>query len=248
MARVPIGSAIRPFSLLSFPHNYLNDLSPDFSFVASGLPYSSASQDATATNAVCERQSEQHGEKHMKTIWQLEITKQVSQFVLSLSLLLIIAGSARAQQVTVDYDKGTDFSKYKTFAWAKGTPADNPMVHQRIVSGIEGQLVMKGLRKVESNPDIVVIYHAATDTQVSVSTMGGGPWGGWRWGTGTAYVDKVPVGQLVVDIGDRNSKKFVWRGTASGTINSKQEKNEKAFNKALTKMFENFPQPPGKKK
>lgn len=182
----------------------------------------------------------------MKT--QGEITMKMTRIALSFCFLLLIAGSALAQQVTVDYDKGTDFSKYKTFAWGKGTIADNPLVHQRIVAGIEGQLVMKGLRKVESNPDIIVIYHAATDTQVSVSTMGGGPLGGWRWGMGTAYVDKVPVGQLVVDIGDRSNKKFVWRGTASGTINSKQEKNEKALYTALTKMFQNFPQPPGKKK
>lgn len=177
-----------------------------------------------------------------------EITMKLTRIVLSFCVLLILAGNAFSQQVSVDYDKGTDFSKYKTFAWGKGTIADNPLVHQRIVAGIEGQLVMKGLRKVESNPDIVVIYHAATDTQVSVSTMGGGPLGGWRWGMGTAYVDKVPVGQLVVDIGDRSNKKFVWRGTASGTINSKQEKNEKALYTALTKMFQNFPQPPGKKK
>jgi hypothetical protein len=111
------------------------------------------------------------------------------------------------------------------------------MVHQRIVAGIEAQLAAKGLRKAESNPDIVVIYTAATDTQVSINTFGGGPFGGWRWGTGTATVDKVPVGQLNVDIGDTSARKFVWRGTASGTISSKQEKNEKALNAALAKMF-----------
>jgi hypothetical protein len=65
---------------------------------------------------------------------------------------------------------------------------------------------------------------------------------------GTASVNKVPVGQLIVDIGDVSARKFVWRGTAGGTISSKQEKNEKALNTALTKMFQNFPQPPGKKK
>jgi hypothetical protein len=173
---------------------------------------------------------------------------KLSRIVTCCCLLLLGAGSALAQKVSVDFDKGTDFTKYKTFAWAIGTPAENPMVHQRIVAGIEAQLAAKGLRKVESNPDIAIIYHAATDTQVSVNAMGGGPFGGWRWGTGTATVDKVPVGQLVVDIGDMNTKKFVWRGTASGTISSKQEKNEKTLNTALTKMFQNFPQPPGKKK
>jgi len=44
-----------------------------------------------------------------------------------------------------------------------------------------------------------------------------------------------------------STQRLVWRGTASGTISSKQEKNEKALNTALTKMFENFPQAPGKK-
>ena len=173
---------------------------------------------------------------------------KISHIITNFCFLLLIAGSALAQQVSVDYDRGTDFSKYRTFAWVKGTPAENPMVHQRIVAGIEAQLAAKGLRKVESNPDIVVNYTAATDTQVSINTMGGGPFGGWRLGPGTATVDKVPVGQIIVNIGDPSAKKFIWRGTASGTINNKQEKNEKALNTALAKMFQNFPQPPGKKK
>ena len=167
--------------------------------------------------------------------------------VLGLCMVLALTGSVVAQQVSLDYDKGTDFSKFKTFAWGKGTPAKNPMVDQRIVAGIEGQLVNKGLQKVESNPDIIVIYHAAQDTQTQINTMGGGPLGGFRWGMGTATVDKIPVGQLIVDIGATEAKKFVWRGTASGTISNKPEKNEKTLNKALAKMFQKFPPPPGKK-
>jgi hypothetical protein len=169
---------------------------------------------------------------------------KISRMALSFCFLLILASGALAQKVNVDFDKGTDFSKYKTYSWATGTPATNPMVHQRIVAGIEAQLAAKGFRKVESNPDIVVVYHTATDTQVSVSTWGGGPLGGWRAGMGSATVNKIPVGQLMVDIGDVNAKRFIWRGTASGTMSSKQEKNEKNLNTALAKMFQNFPQPP----
>ena len=175
------------------------------------------------------------------------MTVKISRMMMSVCFLLALAGNALAQKVSVDADQGTDYTKYKTFAFAPGRPAGNPMVHQRIIAGIEAQLVSKGMRKVEFNPDLVVVYHVATDTQVSINTMGGGPFGGWRFGTGTAYVDKVPVGQLVVDIGDRNARRFVWRGTASGTISSKQEKNEKVLNTALTKMFQNFPQPAEKK-
>jgi hypothetical protein len=190
----------------------------------------------------------------MKTNHQIkgEITMKLSQIILNLGLsfglLLLAAGSALAQKVSVDFDKAADFSKFKTYAWATGTPAENPLVHQRIVTGIESQLALKGLHKAESNPDIIIAYHAATDTQVSINTFGGGPFGGWRLGSGTATVDKVPVGQLVVDIGDAGARKFVWRGTASGTVSSKPEKNEKTLTTALTKMFQNFPPTPGNQK
>jgi hypothetical protein len=188
--------------------------------------------------------------KNLKTNHQLkgEITMKLSRIVMSLGFLLLAASSVLAQKVSVDFDKGTDFSKYKTYAWATGTPAENPMIHQRIIAGIEAQLALKGLRKAEGKPEIIVSYHAATDTQVSINTLGGGPFGGWRFGTGTATVDKIPVGQLIVDIGDMSARKFVWRGTASGTISSKPEKNEKTLNTALTKMFQSFPPTPGKQK
>jgi hypothetical protein len=176
-----------------------------------------------------------------------EIVMKFSRVVMGLCFLLAAASGALAQKVNVDFDKGADFSKYKTFAWVKGTPAENPLVDQRIVAGVEARLLTKGLRKVESDPDVIIAYHAATDTRVAINTAGAGPFGGWRLGGGTATVDKIPVGQLIVDIGDLSAKKFVWRGSASGTISGKPEKNEKALNSALTKMFENFPQAPGKK-
>jgi hypothetical protein len=191
----------------------------------------------------------QREEKEMNNSKQMtgEMTMKFTRIMMRICFLLALAGNALAQKVSVDADKGTDFTKYQTYAFAPGTPAGNPMINQRIIAGLEAQLASKGLRKVESNPDLVIVYHVATDTQVSINAMGGGPFGGWRFGAGTAYVDKVPVGQLVVDIGDPHARRFVWRGTASGTISSKQEKNEKALNSALAKMFQNFPQPAEKK-
>jgi Domain of unknown function (DUF4136) len=173
---------------------------------------------------------------------------RIPKVIVTFCFLLLAATSATAQDVNVDYDRGSDFAKYKTYAWGTGTPASNPMTHQRIVAGIEAQLAAKGLRKVDSNPDILVIYNATSDTRVSINTWGGGPFGAWRFGSGRATVEKTPVGQLTVDIGDVSAKKFVWRGAAAATISSKHEKNDKTLNAALTKMFENFPLPPGKKK
>jgi hypothetical protein len=179
---------------------------------------------------------------------------RVTRIVFSLTFLFIFTNFASAQKVNVDWDKGTSFQNFKTYAWGNSTPAKNPIMDQRIVQGIESQLAAKGLQKVDpkSNPDLVVMYHAAVATETQLNTIDTGMYGpGWRWGGGmgssTTYVDKIPVGQLIIDIGDVKDKKYIWRATASGTLSDKPEKNEKTIDKALTKMFEKFPPPPAKK-
>ena len=169
-------------------------------------------------------------------------------------LTVLISATAYAQKVSVDYEKNTDFSAYKTYSWAEGTPAKNPLGHQRIIAGIEAQLAARGWTKVESDADVVVIYSAATTTKTQINTFNsGGPWGGYRWGrwgggyggTSTTTVQEIPIGQLVVDMADVKNKGFVWRGTASDTLSDKPEKNQKKLDKALAKMFKNFPPTPG---
>jgi len=167
----------------------------------------------------------------------------------------------------VDYDKGTDFSKYKTYAFAEGTPTPETLTNQRIERAIEAQLAAKGLTKVESNADLTVVYHCSVTqkTQLNTTNLGGWGWGpgwgrGWGWGGGfrrgwgglggnaITQVEQIPVGTLIVDIGDSTSKKYIWRGTATGTINSKPDKNAKTIDQEVKKMFEKFPPDEKKKK
>jgi hypothetical protein len=49
------------------------------------------------------------------------------------------------------------------------------------------------------------------------------------------------VGTLVLDMYDAQTKRLVWRGVATKTVSKKPEKNEKALEKAVEKMFKNFP-------
>jgi hypothetical protein len=185
----------------------------------------------------------------------MEATMKIARIVLSLLISLIVISSALAQKVNVDWDKTVNFSSFKTYAWAEGTPAQNPLMAERIVNQIDAQLAAKGLQKVEASagPDLVVIYHAGRDTQTQMNTIDTGMYGtGWgRWGYGgmgssTTYVDTILVGQLIVDIGDVKNKKYIWRGTANATIPDKPEKGEKLITKAVTKMFQKYP-PPVKK-
>ena len=159
-------------------------------------------------------------------------------------LLVIGLAGVAAANVTVDWDHSADFSKYKTYAITTGTPAQNPLMDQRIVQAIDENLQAKGLQKVDSpmNADLVVMYHAATghETQLNTTDMG---WG-WRWGgMSTTTVDKIPVGQLTIDIGDAKTRKLLWMGSASDTLSDKPEKVTKKINEVVADMFKKFPPP-----
>jgi hypothetical protein len=165
-------------------------------------------------------------------------------------LMIILTCSIAMAKVTVDWDKTADFTKYKTYWWDKGTPVPNQLMHDRIIAAIDKELAAKGFQKVEdrSAADLIILYHAAVgvETQLYTTDMGGG-WG-WRWGGGmsTTTVEKIPQGQLVVDIGDAKTKKLLWLGNASETLSDKPEKNEEKVNKAVKNLFKKFP-PPVKK-
>jgi hypothetical protein len=53
-----------------------------------------------------------------------------------------------AQSVTYDFDKGTDFSRLKTYTWIRGTILNDELNHKRIVDAVDAQLVSKRMREV----------------------------------------------------------------------------------------------------
>ena len=162
---------------------------------------------------------------------------------------VLLAGSAFAQDVKVDYEKSFDFSTLKTFALKIGTAWGNPIGEKRVTGEIEAELIEKGWTKAEeAQANAVVILHGATQQKRDLNTFYSG-YGGWRWGgMGTAQttVSEYTVGTLVVDIFDAKSKQLVFRGTATDELSDKPEKNVKKVEKAAEKMFKNFP--PGSKK
>lgn len=164
---------------------------------------------------------------------------KLARILLGLSLMLF-AVSAFGQKVTTDSAPNVDWTKYHTYAWGEGDPAKDPLMHQRIVAGIDAQLAARGLKKVDADPDLIVIYHAASEQQKSLNWQNYGGWGRFG-GMGSAQVDTVITGQIKVDLADFKAKQFLWRGTATDTLSSNPQKNAKKLDKALTKMFQKFP-------
>lgn len=181
-------------------------------------------------------------------------TKRIINFIPAVFTFcfLLSSSTALAQKVNLDYDKDTDFSKYKTYSFGQGTPAPETLMDQRIRQAIASQLAAKGLTQVDSNADLFVVYHCAIDkqTQLNTTSLGGFGWGaGWRrwggFGDGDAItrVEQIPIGTLIVDIGDMAQKRYIWRGTATKTLSTNPEKNAKSINEGIQKMFAMFPPP-----
>ena len=131
--------------------------------------------------------------------------------------LLATPAQLRAQKTSYDHDPSADFSRFRTYAWTQGTPAPEAFLHQRIVAAIDSQLAAKGLTRSDANPDLYVTYHTVMDVQKSITGFGTnhGPFG-FGWGGGLDSINlnlnEVPVGTLVIDLGDAATRHLVWRG------------------------------------
>ena len=91
-----------------------------------------------------------------------------------------------------------------------------------------------------ATPDIFVATITVTQEQkelVANGFGGGVVFGGYA----TASVQTYETGTLIVDLYDARTKQLVWRGTAAGTLSDKPEKNTAKMNKAVAKMFEQYP-------
>jgi Domain of unknown function (DUF4136) len=181
-----------------------------------------------------------------------------SRAVQFLAIIAVLCVSARAEKIRVHYDKSIDFTKFKTYGWAPIGAVAHPMLALDIVGAVEGELNARGLKKVPSNPDLIVQIYGSVDTEVSMTSnnpiynaTGGIPpfdpsmtspgnslyWDGY-YGNSTVVVHP---GQLVVDLIDVKAKKLVWRGMGTEAISNNPDKLMGEANSTISKMFKDYP-------
>jgi uncharacterized protein DUF4136 len=163
-----------------------------------------------------------------------------TRYLAVVGLLCLIPALALAQQVNVDWQRGNDFSQYKTYAWGVGAhPIQDSLWNQRIINLVDAQLAGKGLQRVslEENPDLIVVYSAGLQQNVSYY----GYRTGWWMGSETIQQVIENEGTLVVDLLDPQQRMTVWRGTATDTLSDKSDKNISKAQKMVSKMFQKYP-------
>jgi len=157
-------------------------------------------------------------------------------------LVCIASAIAYGQQVSVNYNHSQSFTPFHTYAWGSNNAnqIQNSILAQVAIQDIDTALQGKGLQKVSENqnPDLLVTANGGMKEETSYSAMGMRGFGG---GMGTITPEQNVIGTMIVDLYDAKNKSLVWRGMAENTLNSNGNKNQQMVQKAITKMFNQWP-------
>jgi hypothetical protein len=171
----------------------------------------------------------------------MEEPMRISCQLLVIGILYLVPLGSMAQEVVpypksevkVDWVRGTDFYKCKTYAWGSARQM-TPDPKHTIEGIIDAALQSKGLQKVgmDENPNLLVAFSGGNKLVYSIQ--------------GYAKNPIVKQGTLVVQLADPQLKKAVWWGIAEDTLTDDPDKYVALLQKRISQMFEKYP-PPTKK-
>ncbi len=176
--------------------------------------------------------------------------------------LLALGGCASAPEVRSAFDRTTDFTQYKTFAFATplGTDRDGyqSIVSQELKANTQREMEARGMRLVDSAPQLLVNFNAVLNEKIRVSTIprssfgiGGGYYGyraglyaPWPMYYDQTIVSQYQEGTLNIDVVDAAHKQMVWESVVSGSV-TQETLNDlpAAINKAVSAAFARYPIP-----
>ncbi|HSN49181.1 MAG TPA: DUF4136 domain-containing protein [Flavobacterium sp.] len=177
--------------------------------------------------------------------------------IIPVLLLLILSSCGPSINVYSDFDKNTDFSQFKTYAFHKKS-IDKVQISEldkrRILQAIESELNKKGMTKSET-PDLMIGIFTKEREEVDVNQYYDG-WGygygygyGWRgygwgypyfWG-GYTNVNTSVEGTLFIDFIDTKKNELVWQGEGVGYLTQDRSKKEAVINEFVAKILEQYP-------
>lgn len=178
-------------------------------------------------------------------------------YFLTALILLLSLNSCSSVSVYSDYDKGTDFSGFKTYAFYKkgiDKVEISDLDKKRILRAIEKELKGKGM-VASDDPDLLVNIFTKSREKIDVynnNYMGWYPWyygyGFYGPGLGFGYtnVSSSTEGTLFIDLIDARKKELAWQGIGVGILSYYKniDKKEQRINEFVTNIMTQYPPVP----
>jgi len=194
------------------------------------------------------------------------------KYILLAATVALSAGfvTSCTSSVNVEQRANVNFAKYRTFDFADTDVKTNgnnnpllrsPIAQDRVKQAIAGELTKRGLRQVDTNPDVLITTHTYVDqaertvynTQpgagfaypYAVSYRGGflpinyGYWYSPAYYQ-TAHTEQYQEGTLIIDFIDRRTNNLVWRGSMADDVNDPGRLGSE-FSKSAKEILDKFP-------
>ena len=163
-------------------------------------------------------------------------------------LLFFLVLSCASIRVNYDYERATDFSKYKTYNYYSNINSGlSELDTKRLLDALDSGLKAKGIN-LSDTPDFYVDIKSNEYKEVQNSSVGVGV-GGTGGNVGGGISVGIPIGQsnfnriIQFDFVDENGLGLFWQATSESSFspNSTPEQKETMFKAIVAKVLEGFP-------
>tara|TARA_R110001592_G_C12984926_1_gene734506 strand:+ start:278 stop:799 length:522 start_codon:yes stop_codon:yes gene_type:complete len=163
-------------------------------------------------------------------------------------LLAVGVISCAPIRVNYDFDKGTDFSKYKTYNYYSDMKTGlSELDTKRFLESLDAKLETLGITFSET-PDFFIDIKSNTVQNVQRNTVGVGLGGGGR-NMGGGISIGLPIGeanlnrQIMIDFVDENRKQLFWQAVSESSYyeNAAPETRETQLKAIIDKVFSEYP-------
>jgi hypothetical protein len=173
-------------------------------------------------------------------------------------LAIFLLASCSTVSVYSDYEKTTDFSVYKSYAFYKrgiDKVEISDLDKRRILRAVEAELNAKGLVK-SDDPDLLVNIFTKSREKIDVYNNNYYGWYPWYYGYGYGYghygmgygfgytnVSTSTEGTLFIDLIDAHKKELAWQGIGTGILSYSKDidKKEARINEFVSKIMLAYP-------
>ncbi|MGC1204651.1 MAG: DUF4136 domain-containing protein [Flavobacteriaceae bacterium] len=169
------------------------------------------------------------------------------KFLKSIILILLVSACSPIY-VNYDFEKGTDFSKYKNYNYYSDMETGlSELDTKRLLDALDLKLKEKGFN-LSNTPDFYIDIKTSEFQGVQRETVGVGLGSGGR-NVGGGISIGLPIGQaninrqITIDFVDENKKQLFWQAVSESSFNPKSnpEKREAKLNAIVEKILTKYP-------